>query len=207
MVNLLKKLTWLGHDGYCLSTGRKIIYIDPFKISADLAPADLVLITHEHYDHCSVEDIKKISKKDTVFVTEKDSAAKLSGDIRIMQPGESIDIDGIIIEAVPAYNTNKKFHPKSNGWLGFIVTIDGERLYHAGDTDYIPEMEKICADIALLPVSGTYVMTAKEAARAALDIKPKIAIPMHYDSIVGTENDADEFARALEGKIKVEILQ
>ncbi|MCP4118335.1 MAG: MBL fold metallo-hydrolase [Desulfobacteraceae bacterium] len=196
---------WLGHDGIRIDAGITI-YIDPFKIQPG-PPADLILITHEHFDHCSPEDIAKILKDDTVIVTEKESAKKLSGDVRVMAPGDSLTVKGIEIEAVRAYNINKKFHPKANNWLGFILTIDGTRVYHAGDTDLIPEMKDIDADIALLPVSGTYVMTAKEAVEAALAINPSLVIPMHYGSIVGDTNDAETFKSGLKGKIDVTVLR
>ena len=164
------------------------------------------MITHEHFDHCSPEDVAKIQKSGSVIVTEKDSGAKLSGDVRIVEVGDTLAIDDVTVEAVPAYNTNKDFHPKSKGWLGFIVEVDGVRVYHAGDTDFIPEMKDFSVDIALLPVSGTYVMTADEAVEAALAINPKIAIPMHYGAIVGGEQDAESFKAALEGKVEVRIL-
>ncbi len=196
---------WLGHDSIRIDAGLTI-YIDPFKIESDL-PADIILITHEHFDHCSPEDIAKIRTDDTVIVTEKDSAEKLSGDVRVMAPGERLTVKGMEIEAVPSYNLNKKFHPKANNWLGFILTIDGTRVYHAGDTDFIPEMKEIKTDIALVPVSGTYVMTANEAVEATLAINPALAIPMHYGSIVGDANDAATFKSGLKGKIDVTILK
>ena len=124
-----------------------------------------------------------------------------------MKPGESLDVDGLKIESVPSYNKDKDFHPKKNGWLGFIVETEGVRIYHAGDTDRIPEMKDFEVDIALIPVSGTYVMTAEQGVRAALDIHPKLAIPMHYGNIVGGEEDAIQFKKDLEGKIEVLILQ
>jgi L-ascorbate metabolism protein UlaG (beta-lactamase superfamily) len=201
---ILKNLSWLGHD--CILYQDKItLYFDPYEIPGG-PPADLILISHDHFDHCSPEDVKKIQKKDTIIVTEADSAQKLSGRLEIIKPGESKTFLGLTIEAVPSYNTNKDFHPKSKGWLGFIVTINGVRLYHPGDTDFIPEMKTIKADIALLPVSGTYVMTAKEAAEAAKVMKPKIAIPMHYGAIVGSEEDAKEFEELLKGTVEVRIL-
>ncbi|MGD8762308.1 MAG: MBL fold metallo-hydrolase [Desulfobacteraceae bacterium] len=202
--DILKKINWLGHDGFRIDAD-KTIYIDPYQIS-DGPEADLILITHEHFDHCSPEDVAKIQHSGSVIVTEKDSAPKLSGDVRVVNVGESLSIDNIQIEAVPAYNTNKDFHPKSKGWLGFIIDIDGVKVYHAGDTDFIPEMKDFNTDIALLPVSGTYVMTADEAVEAALAIDPKIAIPMHYGAIVGGGDDATKFKDALEGKIEVHIL-
>ena len=202
--DILKKINWLGHDGFRIDAD-KTIYIDPYQIS-DGPEADLILITHDHFDHCSPEDVAKIQHSGSIIVTEKDSASKLSGDVRVVKVGESLSIDNIQIEAVPAYNTNKDFHPKSNGWLGFIVDIDGVKVYHAGDTDFIPEMKDFNTDIALLPVSGTYVMTADEAVEAAMAINPKIAIPMHYGAIVGGGSDATKFKDALEGKIEVHIL-
>ena len=203
---ILKNLQWLGHDAFLLRGGGKIIYFDPFKLESGLPPADIICISHEHYDHCSPADLLKIQQPSTVILTEAKAAAKLKGKILTLVPGESREVDGITIEAVPAYNTNKQFHPQTNGWLGFILTVDGVRVYHAGDTDYIPEMKDIRADIALLPVSGTYVMTAEEAAQAALAIGPKIAVPMHYGDIVGVADDAERFATALAGRVRVEIL-
>ena len=196
---------WLGHDTFRIE-GEEIIYTDPFKIKKK-DTAGIILITHEHYDHCSPEDVNKIQGPDTVIVTpETDCAAKLHGNIKIVKPGDKIEVKGVKIEAVPSYNTNKQFHTKDRGWVGYIFTVKGERIYIAGDTDRIPEMKNIRADIALLPVSGTYVMTADEAAQAALDIKPKVAIPMHYGSIVGTKEDGRKFAEKLKGKIDVVVL-
>lgn len=195
---------WLGHDTFRIE-GEQVIYTDPFKIKKTDA-ADIILITHEHHDHCSPEDIKKVQGPDTVIVSPADCAAKLQGNIKVVKPGDTIEIRGVTIEAVPSYNTNKQFHTKARGWVGYVFTVKGRRIYIAGDTDYITEMKNIRADIALLPVSGTYVMTADEAVQAALDIKPKVAIPMHYGSIVGTKEDARKFAEKLKGKIEVVIL-
>jgi len=202
---MLKDIHWLGHDTFKIA-GEKVIYTDPFKIKkAD--NADIILITHEHYDHCSPEDVKKIQKAHTVIVTVADCAKKLSGKIKIVKPGDKINVEGIEIEAVPSYNTNKQFHVKERGWVGYIFKVKGQRIYIAGDTDHIPEMKTFKEiDIALLPVSGTYVMTADEAVKAALDIKPRIAIPMHYGSIVGDKNDAKKFAEGLKGKIETVML-
>jgi len=204
VVKMLKNITWLGHDCFKL-TGERVIYTDPFQLKGG-EPADIILVTHEHYDHCSPQDVKKIQKASTVIVAPPDCAKKLSGNIKTVKPGDKITVEGVSIEAVPSYNTNKPFHPKENKWVGYIFTVMGQRIYIAGDTDYINEMEGFRADIALLPVSGTYVMTAEEAARAALAIKPKLAIPMHYGSIVGSAKDAERFKKLLEGKVDVEIL-
>jgi len=206
---LVKDIHWLGHDTFKI-TGEKVIYTDPFKIkdSGEEGKADIILITHEHHDHCSPEDIRKIQGPDTVIVSTPSCADKLSGNVKIAKRGDVMDIGGIRIEAVPAYNIDKKFHPKDKDGVGYIFTIRGQRIYLAGDTDYIPEMKTFKnVGIALLPVSGTYVMTAEEAVKAALDIKPDIAIPMHYGKIIGTRMNAEKFAEELRKKIEVVILK
>jgi len=203
--DVIKKIHWLGHDGFRIDSG-KVIYFDPFQIKSAV-PADIIFISHDHFDHCSEDDIKKIQKKDTVIVTDAVTAQKLKGSIRVVKPGDKLTVENIAVELVPSYNTNKNFHPKASGMLGFIVTIEGVRIYHAGDTDFIPEMNSIKTDIALLPVSGTYVMTAAEAVQAALAIKPAIAIPMHFNAIVGSEKDAALFKEKLAGKIEVVVLR
>jgi L-ascorbate metabolism protein UlaG (beta-lactamase superfamily) len=204
-VSFADKITWLGHDTFRIDAG-KIIYFDPYQIAAG-PTADVILVSHDHFDHCSPEDIKKIQGPQTIIVTEKDAAKKLTGDVRVIKPGEMLDLDGVTVEAVPSYNTDKDFHPRNKGWLGFVVEVEGVRLYHAGDTDFIQEMRDLKVDIAFLPVSGTYVMTAEQAVKAALAIQPKLAIPMHYGAIVGDVQDALAFQKALEGKVAVQILE
>ncbi len=203
---MTENIFWLGHDSFRLN-GEKVVYIDPWKLTAGAEKADVILVTHDHHDHFSPDDIAKISQAATVVVAPAAVAAKLGGKTIVARSGDRLNAAGVAIEVVPAYNANKKFHPKSAGYVGYIVTLNGKRIYHAGDTDLIPEMAHIQADIALLPVSGTYVMTAVEAAEAANTLKPALAIPMHYGDadVVGTLNDAEEFKRL--AKVPVEILE
>jgi len=204
--DIFKNISWLGHDSFRIDAAATV-YIDPYNLSNANPPADIVLVTHAHFDHCSPEDIARIQKNGTVIFTEKDSASKLSGDVRIMKPGDATTAAGMRFTAVPAYNIDKQFHPRSNGWLGFIIEIEGVRIYHAGDTDFIPEMKQLETEIALLPVSGTYVMNAQEAVEAALAINPEIAVPMHFGAIVGSRQDAESFKQTLEGRVDVRILE
>ncbi len=188
----MEDIKWLGHASFKIS-GEKIVYIDPWKLQGKNEEANIILITHDHYDHCSLSDIEKLKGKGTTVVAPPDAAKKITGDVRVVKPGDELMVQGIKIEAYPAYNLEKEFHPRANGWVGYVIEINGRRVYHAGDTDLIPEMEGIKADIALLPVGGTYTMNAREAAEAANRIKPKLAVPMHFGAIVGSSKDAEEF--------------
>ncbi|HEX9318334.1 MAG TPA: MBL fold metallo-hydrolase [Nitrososphaeraceae archaeon] len=196
-------IKWTGHDGFQISNSDKILYIDPFKLAKqynDLHNANLILITHNHFDHLSLNDLGKIINKETIVIAAKECVDQLKAlnikEVKGVAPGEKINLQNNVVETIPAYNTNKDFHPKRDGKVGFIVTINNVRIYHAGDTDLIPEMKTTKPDIALTPVSGTYVMTAEEASEAVNDlIKPKMAIPMHYNSIVGTREDAVRFSK------------
>ncbi len=209
---MLENIHWLGHDSFRIDA-EKTIYIDPWKLKKTAPPADLVLITHEHSDHCSPDDVARIAGPETVIVTNAASAKRLKrqkGQVRVVKPGDRLSVNGIQLEAVPAYNLNKfrspgkPFHPKEAGHVGFIVTAGGQRIYHAGDTDNISEMDSLKVDIALLPVSGTYVMTAEEAADAARRISPRVAIPMHYGAgVVGTRADAERFAELYDGQVVI----
>jgi len=209
------QITWLGHDGFKLKKG-KVIYIDPFKLSSKPEPADFVFVTHEHFDHMSADDLKKVVTPATTVITipacEDAVKALKPKAIRLVAPGDSLTVDGVTVEVLAAYNVSKfrspgnPFHPKADGKVGFILGIGGVRIYHAGDTDDIPEMASAKGvDIAMLPVSGTYVMTAEEAVKACNSLQPKLAIPMHYAAIVGSASDAEAFRKGV--KCRVEILQ
>ena len=188
----------------------KIIYIDPFELIGDhdLPKADIVLITHSHYAHCSPRDVEKIINENTIIITVADAMSKLNHlnvkGIALIEPGKSIKANDEKITAVPAYNINKQFHPKENDWVGFIVEMEGVRIYHAGDTDLIPEMKDIDVDIAFLPVGGTYTMNAMEAAQATKTFKRcKIAIPIHYGTMIGTGSDAETFRSNAGCEVKI----
>lgn len=199
---MVEKIHWLGHDAFRVDAER-VIYFDPWKLRKGLPTADLILISHDHYDHCSPEDVALIRGPKTVVVAPAPCAQKLGGTVRTVQVGDTLEVEGIQIEVVPAYNVDKKFHPRSPHNVGYIVTVEGTRIYHAGDTDYIPEMSGFRADIALLPVSGTYVMTAEEAVKAAEAIRPSVAIPMHFGTIVGSERDAQRFQQSCPVPVRI----
>jgi L-ascorbate metabolism protein UlaG (beta-lactamase superfamily) len=200
--SILESVRWLGHAGFMLK-GKRVVYIDPYQLQSPEV-GDLVLITHDHYDHCSPDDVKWLRKGSTVIVAPKSCADKFQGDVRTVKPGDTLTIKGVAIEAVPAYNVDKQFHTREAQGVGYIVTtVEGIRVYHAGDTDLIPEMEQIEADVALLPVGGSYTMDAEEAARAANLIKPKLAVPMHWGAIVGSRKDAERFKELCEVRVKI----
>jgi L-ascorbate metabolism protein UlaG (beta-lactamase superfamily) len=198
---------WLGHDGYKIIADGKTIYIDPYQLSKpqqNKNDADIVLISHNHFDHLSMDDLKHVVREKTALVAAKECGEQLKNfeeaEIKGVAPGDKVTVQGVPIEAVAAYNTNKHFHPKADGKVGFVITLNNMRIYHSGDADDIPEMSTTKPDVALVPVSGTYVMTAEEAARAINEkIKPKkLAIPMHYGSIVGSEKDALNFKQLVQ---------
>jgi len=202
---MIDGLVWLGHAGFALDLPPLVI-IDPHQVERPPSrKADVVLITHPHYDHLERESLGKVSGPATVFIAPADCLAQLPAGAKVIAPGEKIVLGSLEVEAVPAYNTDKKFHPRANGWVGYIVRHGGESLYHAGDTDLIPEMDSVRCDVAILPVSGMFVMTAEEAAEAARRINPKIVVPMHFGSVVGTRNDADRLKRLCPPPIAVRL--
>lgn len=191
--DLIEMIHWLGHDSFRIEASARI-YIDPWNLPADSPPADIILVSHEHFDHLSTDDIESIRTDETVVVANASAAPNIKLPVRILNPGEEVTHRDVRIQGLPAYNLDKPFHTKGAGHLGFLLHFDGWRVYFAGDTDLIPEMEGVVCDLALLPVSGTYVMTAEEAARAAETISAQAAVPMHYGAgVVGTEADAQRF--------------
>ncbi len=213
------ELKWLGHSGFLIKNSR-VIYIDPYQIKDDSEKADLILITHSHYDHCSVADLEKIVKEGTKIVITADCQSKITRfsvpiKIEIIEPGQEIIFGSVKISAIPAYNVDKSFHPREENWVGYLIKTEEAIIYYAGDTDVIPEMEKLTGYkqqgkqfVALLPVGGRFTMTPEEAAESANIIKPDIAIPMHYGSVVGNEEDAKEFCELCKEKgINAEILE
>ena len=201
---MLENLHWLGHDTFRID-GPPVVYVDPYQLRDGLPPADLILITHDHFDHLSPADVARLHRPTTKVVAPKEVEGKLSVPVEVIAVGESKTVAGVTIKAVPAYNTDKSYHPKKDGKVGYVIKVAGVTYYHAGDTDLIPEMAGLAPDVALLPVSGTYVMTAEEAVEAARSIKPKTAVPMHYGAIVGSEADAQKF-KSLVRNCQVEII-
>lgn len=208
---MLENIQVLTHSSIKISKN-KIIYVDPFNIANSYNDADIIFITHSHYDHYSEKDIEKVRKENTFFVVPEDVKIELlhkgisNNKIESVKPNQTGEILGIKFEAIPAYNVNKKFHPKENNWVGYIIEIDGTRYYIAGDTDINEDNLKVKCDVCFVPVGGTYTMDYKEAAQFVNQIKPKIAVPIHYGSIVGTMQDAEQFISLLDENIKGEIL-
>lgn len=208
---MINNIDVLIHSSIRIRTGSGSIYIDPFHMDEETHDAAFILITHDHHDHFSPEDIRKAAREDTVLVAPENMAKKarevsgLVAEIVTVAPGNSYEIKGLSLETIPAYNTLKPFHPKSAGWVGYILNLEGKRIYIAGDTDITEENRKVSCDIALVPVGGTYTMDAKKAAKLVNEIRPEIAVPMHYGDIVGSPKDAEIFKKNVDPAVKVVI--
>lgn len=189
----------------------RTVYVDPFRMEEEPHDADLVFITHDHYDHFSPEDIQKVRGTETVFVVprklERDmrKVAGAAAEIHVVEPGQHYEAAGLAFDTVASYNIRKSFHPRRFGWVGYVLSIGGERVYVSGDTDATPEARAVTCDAALVPIGGTYTMDAREAAGLINEIHPKLAIPTHYGSIVGRMTDADDFAAAVQSPTRVEV--
>lgn len=214
------EIEWLGHSGFMIKGFDKVIYIDPYSINENSEKADMILITHSHYDHCSIGDINKVIKPNSRIVITADCQSKVMKTsvpikIEITEPGKEFDFGNIRISSIPAYNKDKSFHPMDESWVGYVIKINGTTIYHAGDTDFIPEMQKLTGHkgsdsdfIALLPIGGRFTMNVEEALEAAKTIKPHLVIPMHFGSIVGSREDAEEFVKLCRQEgIDAEILE
>ncbi|MFO8051080.1 MAG: MBL fold metallo-hydrolase [Thermoplasmatota archaeon] len=198
------RIIWLGHASFRIESEKGTIFIDPWK-AKDQPKADMILVTHSHYDHLSEDDISALKKDTTIIVGPKDVKEQIPETIE-MAPGQKKQLQGIDIETYRAYNQEKEFHPKEKDWLGYIIDIDGFRIYHSGDTDVIREMSRLKdVDVALLPVGGTYTMTPQEAAKAVELISPKRSIPMHWGDIIGGRDDALKFKEL--AKCQVDIME
>jgi L-ascorbate metabolism protein UlaG (beta-lactamase superfamily) len=196
------KIKWLGQAGLKIKN-QKIVYFDPYQIK-ETEEADLVLVTHSHFDHFSLADIKKIISPSTVLVAPFEAGGQVNCQFQRISAGEEREVKGIKVKAIPAYNLNKSFHPPRGEGVGYVVEIEGIRIYQAGDTDLIPEMKELTGlDLVFLPVGGTYTMDAEEAAEAANQIKAQLSIPIHYGSVVGSEKDARRFKELVLGKVEI----
>lgn len=201
----------LTHSSIRITDGGRRIYVDPYEMREAPHDADVIFVTHEHYDHFSPEDIEKAAKPETVLVVPESmkkkakAVKKIVGGIVTVSPGEKTEIDGIGVEAVPAYNIGKRFHPQSAGWVGYVLTFGGERIYIAGDTDVTDEARLVKCDVALVPVGGTYTMDKAEAAALVNEIRPAVAIPTHYGTVVGSPADGEAFAALVDSQIRVDI--
>jgi L-ascorbate metabolism protein UlaG (beta-lactamase superfamily) len=210
---LIDSLEWLGHSGFRIRVGGAVVYLDPYRVPDGASPADLILVTHGHYDHFSPQDIERLSARGTWLVGPAAVAERVGGQVHSIAPGEVLEdelVRGVHVRAIAAYNPSKRdadgnpFHPRDAGWVGYELNVRGERLYHSGDTDVIPEMDSVTGvDVALLPVSGVYVMTAQEAAEAARRIQPRVAVPMHWGEHLGTERDARTFAERAGVEVRI----
>ncbi len=199
-------IEWLNHQAAILISDSVKIYIDPWELKTAAHDADIVLITHAHYDHLSPADVEKVQNSGTLVIGPPDCITGLKGSKKPVKPGDTVIEKSVRIEVVPAYNIKAgrlDFHPKKNNWAGYIVELEGKRVYHAGDTDLIPEMSGIKCDVALLPAGGTYTMNGKEAGEAANAIKPKIAVPIHWGKVVGNEADVEEMKKISGAKVIV----
>ena len=208
---MLENIEVLCHSCIKFNKG-EVIYFDPFKIEKNYNDADAIFITHDHYDHYSEEDIDKVVKKGTIIVAPEDLLTKLlkkgfeRDNMVLVTPNQKYTVKGIEFQTIPAYNVNKQFHPKANEWVGYVLKIDGVTYYIAGDTDITEENKKVKCDVAFVPVGGTFTMDYKEAAELINEIKPKIAVPTHYGSIVGEKSDGISFSKLVSPEIEVEVL-
>jgi L-ascorbate metabolism protein UlaG (beta-lactamase superfamily) len=209
---MLDRFTWFWQSAYRWAGDGLTVYIDPVELRGENDPADLIFITHAHFDHFRPEDIEGIRTDATQIVAPRDVANELSGEVRAVSPGDADEIKGVRYEAVPAYNIVEhrlQAHPKDNNWVGYVLELGGNTYYHAGDTDHVPELDQVRANVTFLPIGeGGYTMHAGEAADLAKAISPQIAVPMHYGFVEGCRgrDEAETFRRDAD-PITVELLE
>jgi L-ascorbate metabolism protein UlaG (beta-lactamase superfamily) len=205
---MLERVTWFKNSAFRWRDGDRTIYVDPWGIT-DPTPADVVLITHAHFDHFVPEDIEKIRTERTILVAPRDVADELSGDVLAVSPGDAVEAAGVRVQCVPAYNVQEDRldkHPQSNNWVGYLVELSAGVYYHAGDTDHVPELESIRASVAFLPVGGTFTMDPRQAAGLARAMSPGLAVPMHYGFVAGSPADGPAFRDAA-SPVPVEVFE
>lgn len=206
---MLERFTWFRQSAMRYAQDGLTLYIDPWGTAADDVPADLILLTHAHYDHYQPHEIERLRKDGTKIVAPKDVAVEVGGDVTSVAPGDSVEVAGVKIQAVPAYNIVEErldMHPQTNGWVGYLIELDGRTYYHAGDTDALPELERLRPDVAMVPIGGTYTMDWREAARLIKTMSPQLAVPMHFGFVVCSPTHADYFRDEV-APVPVEVLR
>ncbi len=204
---MLERVTWFRQAAFRWSSER-VVYVDPWGTPADAPPADLILITHAHFDHFQPEEVARLRRSDTAVAAPRDVADELSGAVTAVAPGERYELAGVSFTTVPAYNTREEaleFHPRVNGWVGYVFEFEGVTYYHAGDTDHAPELDEIRADVAMVPIGGHYTMNPEEAGGLVRAMSPRVAVPMHFGFVVGSPSDAERFRSAAD-PVTVEVL-
>lgn len=206
---MLERLTWFRQSAVRYAGDGMNVYIDPWGTAADDPPADVILLTHAHFDHYQPHEIERLRKDDTRIVAPKDIASGLSGDVTAVAPGDSLEVLGVKIQAVPAYNIVEErldMHPETNGWVGYVLELDRRTYYHAGDTDALPELERLRTDVAMVPIGGTYTMDWREAAGLVKAMSPQVAVPIHFGFVVCSPTHADYFRDEV-SPVPVEVLR
>jgi L-ascorbate metabolism protein UlaG (beta-lactamase superfamily) len=206
---VLERFTWFRQSAMRYAADGLTLYIDPWGTAPDDAPADLILLTHAHFDHYQPHEIERLRKDDTKLVAPKDIAAELGGEVTSVAPGDTVEVAGVRIQAVPAYNVVEErldMHPQTNRWVGYVLELDGRTYYHAGDTDALPELERLDTDVAMVPIGGTYTMDWREAAGLVKAMSPRVAVPMHFGFVVCSPTHADYFTDEA-APIQVEVLR
>lgn len=205
---MLEGFTWFRQAAFRWTDGERTVYLDPWGTPTDAPPADAIFITHAHFDHFQPEEVARLSTRGTALVAPHDVARELSGDVTAVAPGESHEVAGVRFATVPAYNVREEalgFHPKANRWVGYVLELGGRAYYHAGDTDHVPELDDVRADVAFVPIGGHYTMDAEQAGGLVRAIGPQLAVPMHFGFVVGSPSDAERFREAA-APVPIEVM-